>query len=58
MASKFHIEFADQFSDWKHYQVKYNLPEAVRVAQSRARSTGKRHRVVDDDGHLLDLLTP
>ncbi len=58
MSSKFHIEFADQFSAWKHYQVKYNLPEAVRVAQSRARSTGKRFRVVDDDGHLMDLLTP
>ena len=58
MASKFHIEYANQWSQWLHYQVKYNLPEAVRVAQSRARSTGKRFRVVDDDGHLMDLLTP
>jgi len=58
MAQKFHIQYSDLWSNWKHYQVKYNLPDAVRSAQARARSTGKRHRVVDDDGHLMDLLTP
>ena len=58
MAEKFHIQFADQWSRWHHLQVKYNLPDAVRVAQSRASSTGKRHRVIDDDGHLLDLMYP
>jgi len=27
-------------------------------AQTRARSTGKRHRLVDDAGTLLDLVNP
>ena len=26
------------------------------VASNRARSTGKRHRLVDDNGNLLDLI--
>ena len=58
MAEKFHIEFSDQWSRWHHLQMKYNLPDAVRTAQARARSTGKRHRIMDDDGHLLDLIDP
>ena len=58
MATKFHIEFSDQWSRWHHLQVKYNLPDAVRTAQARAQSTKKRHRIVDDDGHLIDLLSP
>ncbi len=31
--------------------------DAYRVALRRAESTGKRHRLVDVDGRLLDLLS-
>ena len=53
-----HIEYKDQFGRWNHYQTKENQRDAYRVAMRRAVSTGKRHRVVDDAGNLLDLLNP
>lgn len=52
------IEYQDQFGWWHHFQTKYNEADAYRVAQRRAQSTGKRHRLVDDGGRLLDLLEP
>ena len=50
------IEYQDQHGNWHHYQTKQNQADAYRVAQRRAESTGKRHRLVDDGGRLLDLL--
>ena len=50
------IEYQDQFGRWHHYQTKQNQVDAYRVAQRRAESTGKRHRLVDGDGRLLDLI--
>jgi len=52
------IEWQDQFGRWQHYQTKQNQADAYRVAQRRAESTGKRHRLVDDRGTLLDLVDP
>ena len=52
------IEYQDQFGRWQHFQTKHNEADAFRTAQSRARSTGKRHRLVDEDGRLLDVLEP
>ena len=52
------IEWQDQFGRWQHFQTKHNEADAFRTAQSRARSTGKRHRLVDEDGRLLDVLEP
>jgi len=52
------IEWQDQFTRWHHYQSKQNQADAYRVAQGRAESTGKRHRLMDGDGHLLDLIHP
>jgi len=52
------IEWQDQLGRWHHYQTKQNQADAYRVAQRRAESTGKRHRLVDDVGRLLDLLEP
>jgi hypothetical protein len=51
-----HIEWQDQFGRWHHYQSKQNQADAYRVAQRRAESTKKRHRLVDDDGRLLDIV--
>jgi len=50
------IEWQDQHGNWHHYQTKQNQADACRVAKRRAESTGKRHRLVDDDGRLLDLI--
>ena len=52
------IEYQDQFGRWHHYQTKQNQADAYRVAQRRAESTGKRHRLVDGQGNLLDIITP
>ena len=50
------IQWQDQFGRWHHYQTKQNQADAFRVAQRRAESTKKRHRLVDGDGRLMDLI--
>lgn len=52
------IEYQDQFGRWQHYQTMHNEVNPFRTAQNRARNTGKRYRLVDTDGHLLDLIDP
>jgi hypothetical protein len=52
------IEWQDQHGNWHHYQSKHNQADAYRVAQSRAVSTDKRHRLVDGTGNLMDILNP
>jgi hypothetical protein len=50
------IEWQDQFGGWHHYQSKQDQADAYRAAKRRAESTGKRHRLVDDDGRLMDII--
>jgi hypothetical protein len=57
-AMTINIEWQDQHVNWHHYQSKQNQADAYRVAQRRTDSTGKRHRLVDDDGRLMDLVDP
>ena len=52
------IEYQDQFGRWHHYQTMHNEANAFRTAQNRARSTGKRYRITDDNGSLLDVIDP
>jgi len=52
------IEYQDQFGRWHHYQTMHNETNALRTAQNRARSTGKRYRLTDDNGSLLDVINP
>lgn len=52
------IQWQDQFGHWQRFQEKHNEADAFRTAQNRARSTGKRHRLVDEDGRLLDVIDP
>ena len=53
-----HIEVQNQFGGWQHVQTMHHQANAYRTAQQRARSSGKRYRLVDDEGHLLDLIEP
>ena len=55
---KVHIQWQDQHLRWHHYQTMHNEREAFRVASNRACSTGQRHRLVDDQTRLLDLVEP
>ena len=55
---KFVLQYQDQFGKWHRYQEKHNEGDAFRTAKSRAAATGKRFRIVDGDGRLLDLVDP
>lgn len=52
---KIFIEYQDQFNRWHQTHTKHNEADAYRVAKSQASRTGKRHRLVDEDGRLLDI---
>ena len=52
------IEYQDRFGAWKHFQSKHNEADTFRVASRRAQGTGKKHRLLNADGSLLDLLEP
>ena len=41
------IEWQDQNGKWHRFQEKHNAADAYRVAERRAESTKKRHRLVD-----------
>ena len=58
MATKIIIQWQDQFGKWQQYQTVHHEGNAYQIAQQRARSTGKRHRLVDESGALLDLIEP
>jgi len=51
-----HIQWQDQFGRWHHYQSKQNQADAYRIAQRRAESIKKRHRLVDGAGRLVDMV--
>lgn len=51
-----HIEYMTNQQRWQHYQTKHNEPDAYRTARYRAKATGKRYRLVDDDGRIIDLI--
>ena len=52
------IYYADQFNHWKRYTEMNHLPSAVKTAQLRAKNTNKRHKIVSNDGVMLDLIYP
>ena len=57
-ASKYRIQVRNQFGRWQQYQTVHHLPSASKSAQRRAEQTGKQHRIIDEDGNLVDLLYP
>jgi hypothetical protein len=52
------IEYQDQVGKWQRYKEIHNEAEASQVAKQRAKSTKKRHRLVDNCGRLLDIVEP
>ena len=55
---KFVLKYQDQFGKWHRYQEMHNQGDAYRTAKARAKATGKRFRIVDSNGNLIDLVTP
>lgn len=56
--NKFVIQYQDQFFKWRNYQTQHGQTSAYRTAETRARQTGTKHRIVDGDGRLIDLFFP
>lgn len=52
------LEYQDQFGKWHRYQEKHNEGDAYRSAKARSKATGKRFRIFDGDGRLIDLIDP
>ena len=53
---KIHLYYQQQFGNWMHYQTKHNENDAYRVAKIKSKQMGKRLRLTDDDGRVLDLI--
>ncbi len=51
---KFFLQYQDQFGTWKHYTMKHNERDAYRTMKRRAEATGKRMRMVDEEGQLQE----
>ena len=52
------IEWQNNVGRWQYFQTRANEADAYRSARNRARSTRQRHRLVDEDGRLLDMIEP
>lgn len=52
------IEWQNQFGGWNRFTEVCHEPSAYRTAKQRAKTTGKRHRLVDADGRVLDIVEP
>ena len=52
------IEVLDQHGYWKPYGTYHHEASTRKFAQQLAKRTGKRYRLVDADGRLLDLAYP
>jgi len=52
------IEYQDQIGKWRRYGESHHQPSAYRSATARSNATGKRFRLVDINGNLLDLINP
>ena len=55
---KFVIQYQDIFFKWHNYQTQHGQSSAYKTAETRAKQTGKKHRIVDGDGNLVDLFFP
>ena len=55
---KIYVEWQDQFYKWKRYGCYLNDISAYNVAHARAKSTGKRYRLVSEDRSLIDIIEP
>jgi|TARA_B000000557_G_scaffold165816_1_gene134714 hypothetical protein len=54
----FYIQWLSQFNRWEKFTSYHHQPTAYKVASNRAKSTGKKHRIIDSSGQLVDLFNP
>tara|TARA_B100001996_G_scaffold227966_1_gene175618 strand:+ start:1622 stop:1795 length:174 start_codon:yes stop_codon:yes gene_type:complete len=56
--TKYHIQWQNQHGAWVKYLTKTNEADTFRTMKRRATTTGKRHRMTDDAGRMLDVVDP
>ena len=54
----FYIEWLDQHNRWNKYSSYHHQPTANKSAYNRAKLKGKRYRIIDSSGQLIDLFEP
>ena len=52
------IQYQDQFGQWKRYGMSHHEPSAYKTAKTRAERYGVRYRLVDENGRVLDIISP
>ena len=52
------IEFQDNFGNWRRYGESHNQSSSYRLLSQKSSSTGKRFRIIDTDGRILDIINP
>ena len=55
---KVFIKWQDQFGYWKNLTMTHHQQNAYRSAKQRAKHTGLRHKLEDENGTLIDLINP
>jgi len=55
---KYIIEYQDQFFKWLRYGEQHGLTSACSTAKGRSIQTGKKFRVRDDTGSLVEIFYP
>lgn len=55
---KFIIQWRDQFGRYHNFQTQHGRTSAYRTAETRSHQTKKVHRIIDEEGHLVDLFYP
>ena len=55
---KYKIQWQDKWGKWQYYQTKTNETDACRVMRQMVKQKQIRHRIVDENGRLIDLLEP
>ena len=54
--SKVIIEWQDHQQKWRHFSSFSHEATAYRFAVSRSRTTGKRHRLKNETGTIIDII--
>jgi len=52
------IEWQNKFGKWNRFQEVHHEASAYRTAKQRANNTGERHRLVNADKRVLDIIEP
>ena len=50
------IQYQDHQGYWRSFRTSHHEPSAYKEAHRRAKTTGKRHRLVDGSNRILDII--